>query len=117
MTPVGVSVQAKNPFPGGVARTVSPANGAVTPFINYRDIGGAGSTPQQLADAIYDVINTAGGSQKAAQFHMLRCILIPPGVINEALDLLAAGQLSGNRNNRNLCYDVVDPYTLFRLAG
>jgi hypothetical protein len=117
MTPVGVSVQAKNPFPGGVARIENPADGAVTPFINYRDIGGAGATPQQLADAIYDAINTAGGGQKAVQFHMLRCILIPPGVINQALDLLAAGQLSGSRSARTLYYNVVDPYILLRLAG
>ena len=117
MTPIGVSVQAKNTFPGGVARTTNPVDGSVTPFINYRDIGGAGSTPQQLADFIYDIINTSGGGQKSAQCHMLRCILIPPGVINEALDLLAAGQLSGSRNAKNLNCDVVDPYTLFRLAG
>ena len=117
MTPVGVNVQAKNAFPGGVARVANPDDGAVTPFINYRDIGGAGSTAQQLADAIYDVVNRAGGGQRASQFHMLRCILIPPGVINEALDLLAAGRLSGNRCAQNLCCEVVDPYTLFRLAG
>ncbi|MCL2300551.1 MAG: hypothetical protein FWC27_10455 [Firmicutes bacterium] len=117
MTPVGVNVQAKNAFPGGVARITNSATGAVTPFINYRDIGGADSTPQQLADAIYDVINCSGGSQREVQFHMLRCVLIPPGVINQALDLLAAGQLSGGRNPKKLCYDVVDPYTLFRLAG
>jgi hypothetical protein len=116
MTPAGGSVQAKNPFPGGVARVKNPATGAATPFINYRDIGGAGSTPQQLADAIYDTINRADGGQKSVQFHMLRCILIPPGVINQALDLLAAGQVSGGRNPKKLCYDVVDPYTLFRLA-
>jgi len=117
MTPAGVSVQAKNLFPGGVARIENPATGVVTPFINYSDIGGAGSTPQQLADAIYDTINSSGGRQKTVQFHMLRCILIPPGVINQALDLLAVGQLSGNRNVKNLKYDIVDPYTLFRLAG
>jgi len=113
MTPVGVNAQANTRFPGGVARVTNPANGAVTPFLNYWDIGNQGNTPQELADAIYGIISGPWGGQRSVAFHMLRCILVPPAVINEALDLLAE-KLSGWGS---IQCEIVDPYTLFRLAG
>jgi len=92
----------------------NPSNGAVTPFINYWDIGGAGTTAQELAQNIYNIINSKNGIQKNQRFHNLRCILIPPNIINEALDLLASGKIG---EQKYIKYEVVDPYTLFRMAG
>ncbi|MCL2157983.1 MAG: InlB B-repeat-containing protein, partial [Oscillospiraceae bacterium] len=130
MAPVGASVQSQTNVmveSGSILnRTYSPrlitnaSNGAVTPVINYRDIGGAGTTAQELANNIYNIINTNNGSARTQNFHSFRCILIPPSVINEALDLLASGTITGvsqSTARSRLNYEVVDPYTMYRLAG
>ena len=127
MTPVGASVQSQTDFYPTTSerygalnlstRTIlhpfmveNSSNGAVTPFIKYQDIGGAGTTAQQLASAMYDRIqNRTSGSYTTQYFHSFRCILITPAVINEALDILKAMP--------NADFEIVDPYTLYRLAG
>jgi len=114
MTPVGASAQTEKGYPGYHTLVDNPSNGAVTPFINYWDIGGAGTSAQQIAQNIYNIINSSNGIQKNQRYHNLRCILIPPDVINEALDLLASGEIG---NPKYLNYEVVDPYTLYRMAG
>ncbi|MCL2158509.1 MAG: hypothetical protein FWH48_03790, partial [Oscillospiraceae bacterium] len=110
--PVGVSAQMEKYYE--IPTLVeNPANGAATPFINYWDIGGAGSSAQVIATNIYNVINSKTGNQRNQNFHNLRCILIPPSVINEAIDLLKSGAVG---DPENLKFEIVDPYTCYRLA-
>jgi hypothetical protein len=112
MTPVGASVQSVSPIMVGDQPTlIHGADGAVTPLINYVDIGGftdingGVSTARQLADNMAWQIT---GGQRNQYFHNFRCILVTPAVINEAIDLLMA---------KGLDVEIVDPYTLYRLAG
>ena len=109
----GVSSQTENGYPRYMTFTENPESGTVTPFINYWGIGNTGDSAQQIAQYIYNTINPRNGAQRTQRFHNFRCILIPPDVINEALDILAFGEAG---DITNLKYKVVDPYTLYRMA-